>query len=128
METYESFASITETYLGELQEVVIQTFTEECDNKVIYIFFIYCYELSFIKLIYNDFKPKELLTVELTNDQVHSLGVALSRLETLIGYKCIIDVVEEGDDNRKDIYSCFIELIRRGLLNSPEEQQVIINF
>jgi hypothetical protein len=69
-----------------------------------------------------------LLTVELTSDQVHSLGVALSRLETLIGYKCIIDVVEEGDDNRKDIYSCFIELIRRGLLNNPEEQQVIIIF
>ena len=62
--------------------------------------------------------------MELTSDQVHSLGVALTRLETLIGYKCIIDVVEECDDNRKDIYSCFVELIRRGLLNNMEEQQV----
>lgn len=65
-----------------------------------------------------------MLTIELTSDQVHSLGVALTRFETLIGYKCIIDVVEECDDNRKDIYSCFIELIRRGLLNNVEEQQV----
>ncbi|RGB24090.1 hypothetical protein C1646_747941 [Rhizophagus diaphanus] len=100
METYESFASTTEANLGELQEVVIQTFIEECDNK-------------------------ELLTVELTSDQVHSLGVSLTRFETLIGYKCITDVVEECDDNRKDIYSCFIELIRRGLLNNMEEQQMV---
>jgi len=68
--------------------------------------------------------PKELLTMELTSDQVHSLGVALTRLETLIGYKCIIDIVEECDDNRKDIYSCFVGLIRRGLLNNVDEQQV----
>ncbi|GES75247.1 cohesin subunit [Rhizophagus clarus] len=100
METYESFASTTEANLGELQEEVIQTFIKECDNK-------------------------ELLTMELTCDQVHSLGVALTRFETLIGYKCIIDVVEECDDNRKDIYSCFIELIRRGLLNNVEEQQMV---
>ena len=68
-----------------------------------------------------------MLTTELTSDQVHSLGVALTRLETLIGYKCIIEVVEEGDDNHKDIYSCLIELIRRGLSGNYEEQQVIIN-
>ncbi|CAI2165090.1 10174_t:CDS:10 [Funneliformis geosporum] len=100
MEAYETFSSITETNLGDLQEIVIQTFIEECENK-------------------------ELLTMELISDQVHSLRVALTRLETLIGYKCMIEVVEESDDNRKDMYSCFIELTRRGLLSNYDEQQIV---
>jgi len=60
METYESFASTTEANLGELQETVIQTFIEECDNKVI-LFSYYCYKLSFIESFYNVFTSKGIV-------------------------------------------------------------------
>jgi len=52
MESYEAFASITEANLGELQEIVIKTFVEECDNKVIHIL---CYLfLLLLRIIINN--------------------------------------------------------------------------
>ncbi|CAG8794229.1 30476_t:CDS:2, partial [Racocetra persica] len=106
MRQYKNFASMTETRLGELQEEVIKTFLRECEDK-------------------------DLLTMGLTSDQVHSLCVALNRIEQLITVVNFIDAVEACDDNNKNVYNCIIRLVRRGLLGNMEEEKIVssaINF
>ncbi|CAG8704318.1 11253_t:CDS:10, partial [Racocetra fulgida] len=103
MRQYKNFASMTETRLGELQEEVIKTFLRECEDK-------------------------DLLTMDLTSDQVHSLCVALNRIEQLITVVNFIDAVEACDDNNKNVYNCIIRLVRRGLLGNMEEEKVVLFF
>ncbi|CAG8765845.1 3133_t:CDS:10, partial [Cetraspora pellucida] len=106
MKQYKNFTSMTETRFGELQEEVIKTFLRECEDK-------------------------DLLTMDLTSDQVHSLCVALKRLEQLITVVNCVDAVEACDDNNKNVYNCIIRLVRRGLLGNIEEEKIVssaINF
>ncbi|KAF0441284.1 Cohesin complex subunit SA-1/2 [Gigaspora margarita] len=106
MKKHKNFASMTETRLGELQEEVIKTFLGECEDK-------------------------DLLTMDLTSDQVHSLYVALSRLEQLITIVNFVDAAEVCDENNKSVYNCIIRLVRRGLLGNIEEEKIVssaINF
>ncbi|CAG8501715.1 4866_t:CDS:10 [Dentiscutata heterogama] len=104
MKQYKNFASMTETRLGELQEEVIKTFLGECENKT-----------------------KEISTMDLTSDQIHSLCVALSRLEQLITVVNFVDAVEICDENNQNVYNCIIRLVRRGLLGNVEEEKIVLS-
>ncbi|CAG8546027.1 2319_t:CDS:10 [Diversispora eburnea] len=102
MKQYDILASTVETYLGELQDEVVKTFLEECENK-------------------------ELLDEELTSDQIHSLSVALIRLEQLITVINVINMDDFSEENNKDVYNYIIKLTRRGLLNNFEEEKMVIS-
>ncbi|CAG8473952.1 9680_t:CDS:10 [Acaulospora colombiana] len=102
MRQFKNFASTVETSLGELQDEVTKNFLDECENN-------------------------DLSVEDLTSDQVHSLSVALGRLEHVITVINVMDTSEENDD----VYECIIKLVGRGLLGNYEEEKMVtsaINF
>ncbi|CAG8768177.1 2621_t:CDS:2, partial [Acaulospora morrowiae] len=103
MRQYKTFASVVETCLGELQEEVTKIFLDECGKY-------------------------DLLEMDLSSDQVHSLSVALSRLEQLI---TVVNVVEENNENQSEVYKFIIKLVERGSLGNSDEEKMVtsaINF
>lgn len=67
---------------------------------------------------------KDVLTCRFSRDEARSLSLSLLRLDHLINFMDITDILDESDDMEVELIQVIVRLVDRGSFGYEEEKQV----